>query len=65
MLWPISKYLVIYPTFCIESLGALVYSEGGVSFNGNQGIKDQQLALKWVYNNIEYFGGNKSKVRNM
>jgi len=39
-----------------------VYSEGGVSFDGNQGIKDQQLALKWVYDNIENFGGNKSEV---
>nr|AIA83390.1 COesterase [uncultured Deinococcus sp.] len=29
---------------------------------GNAGLKDQQLALVWTRDNIEFFGGNSSDV---
>lgn len=41
-------------------LGFLTTEDGAIP--GNLGLKDQQLALKWVNKNIHVFGGNSSKV---
>ncbi|XP_055678822.1 juvenile hormone esterase-like [Lutzomyia longipalpis] len=35
---------------------------GDAAVKGNFGLKDQQLALKWVAANIEYFGGDSQSV---
>ena len=29
---------------------------------GNMGLKDQSMALRWVHDNIEFFGGDHQKI---
>ena len=47
--------------YCI--LGALGFVvTDSPDINGNYGIMDQRHALKFVQENIQFFGGNPSKV---
>lgn len=65
--------LVCGPDFLVEKGVILVtinYRLGILGFlsldlpeySGNMGLKDQQLALKWTHQNIEYFGGDKNRI---
>lgn len=52
--------VLITVNFRLSSLGFL--SANDANAQGNQGIKDVIMALRWVNNNIQNFGGNKGQV---
>lgn len=52
--------VVVAVQYRLGIFGFLNLGEG--NYTGNMGLKDQRLALKWIYNNIENFDGNKSEI---
>nr|XP_039252764.1 crystal protein-like [Styela clava] len=55
--------VIVTINYRLGPLGFLMHQQAGEnSIGGNQGLKDQQLALEWVQENIENFGGDKTRV---
>ena len=46
----------------LDVFGFMAIGENDEEVKGNQGLDDQRLGLQWVQDNIEMFGGDKSKV---
>uniref|UniRef100_A0A1B6JWT5 Carboxylic ester hydrolase n=2 Tax=Homalodisca liturata TaxID=320908 RepID=A0A1B6JWT5_9HEMI len=58
----VSEENVIYVSmqYRVASLGFLFFDNGDVP--GNAGLFDQLMALQWVHDNINFFGGNPHNV---
>lgn len=52
--------VVVYLTFRVQIFGFLNLGFG--DYTGNMALKDQQLGMKWVYDNIEFFSGNRNQI---
>lgn len=51
--------LVIF-NYRLEAFGFMSLSTP--EYSGNMGMKDQLMAIQWVHNNIEHFGGDSSQI---
>ena len=57
------KIIVVTINYRLGALGWLSHrSLDGNGIAGNYGLMDQQLAFKWVRDNIQHFGGNPHRV---
>ncbi|KAF9925959.1 hypothetical protein FBU30_004344 [Linnemannia zychae] len=59
------QVVVVTINYRLGLLGFLERVDAGISRStlpGNQGVRDMLMALKWVQDNIDSFGGDKSKV---
>lgn len=54
------KVVVVTINYRLGALGFL--STADVNSPGNYGILDQAMALRWVYENAEKFGGDKDSI---
>ncbi|XP_046566292.1 acetylcholinesterase-like [Haliotis rubra] len=61
------QYLAAEKNVIVMSMNYRVGAHGFIflgpdTFPGNQGLMDQALALQWIHNNVERFGGDASMI---
>lgn len=54
--------VLVLPSFRVGILGFLSLEDISLNVPGNAALKDQNLALHWVQNNIKHFGGDPNNV---
>jgi carboxylesterase type B len=52
--------IIVTINYRLHVLGFLSLPSMGIS--GNAGLKDQQMAIEWVYDNISHFNGDPKKI---
>ena len=55
-----SDVIVVTINYRLNAFGFIHLSDSEIT--GNQGLLDQSMALKWVYENAERFGGDKTRI---
>ena len=58
----IGDVIVVTINYRLGALGFLVTGLEADQLQGNFGVLDQKMALKWVHDNIEAFGGDNERV---
>ena len=55
-----TNVILVTINYRLGALGQLWSIEAGMS--GNYGFLDQKVALQWIWTNIEYFGGDRTRI---
>lgn len=55
-------FIGVLINYRLDAWGFISSQEVSGSGNANLGLKDQRLALHWVQENIEAFGGDRNSV---
>eukprot|EP00484_Ammonia_sp_Unknown_P021824 CAMPEP_0197029410 /NCGR_PEP_ID=MMETSP1384-20130603/8856_1 /TAXON_ID=29189 /ORGANISM="Ammonia sp." /LENGTH=618 /DNA_ID=CAMNT_0042458561 /DNA_START=31 /DNA_END=1887 /DNA_ORIENTATION=- len=58
----IDDIIIVSINYRVGIFGSLYDNTYDTGIEGNQGFLDQKMAIEWVYENIEHFGGDKHRI---